>query len=133
LTEIAERFDDLEVELWHVKRAIERRARGRRRLNGVIVAAMLDPKQKHRLLMADRTRDAAWITAVVENMLAADPTVTLAEVEAALRDAAAQAYVIGSPGKFSIVIGMPAMLAAVGAAGVTAAEKRAAPGGIVPS
>jgi hypothetical protein len=25
LTEIAERFDDLEVELWHVKRAIERR------------------------------------------------------------------------------------------------------------
>ena len=83
--------------------------------------------------MADRTRDAAWITAVVENMLAADPTVTLAEVEAALRDAAAQAYVIGSPGKFSIVIGMPAMLAAVGAAGVTAAEKRAAPGGIVPS
>ena len=26
LTEIAERLDDLEVELWHVKRAIERRA-----------------------------------------------------------------------------------------------------------
>jgi hypothetical protein len=27
LTGIAERFDDLEVELWHVKSAIERRAR----------------------------------------------------------------------------------------------------------
>jgi hypothetical protein len=28
LTEIAERFDDLETELWRVKRAIEQRAKG---------------------------------------------------------------------------------------------------------
>ena len=28
----------------------------------------LDPKQRHKLLMADRTRDAAWITAAIEHL-----------------------------------------------------------------
>jgi hypothetical protein len=36
---------------------------------------------------------------------ATDPSVTLAEVEAALRDAAAYSYVIACQGKFSVVIG----------------------------
>jgi hypothetical protein len=85
----------------------------------------LDPKQRHRLLMADRTADPAWISAVIEHLIAADPTVALAEVEGALRDAAAHSYVIGGPGKFSVVIGMPAMLAAIAAAGITAAANRA--------
>ena len=92
----------------------------------------LDPKQRHKLLMADRTGDAAWITAAIEHLVAADPTVTLDEIEGALRDAAGSAYLVADE-RFEVVIGMPAMLAAVGAAGVTAAEKRAAPGGIVPS
>ena len=91
-----------------------------------ILGAMLDPRQRHKLLMADRTGDAAWITAVVENLMAADQDATLAEIEDVLRAAAGHSYVIGGPGKFSIVIGMPAMLAAVGAAGVTVAENRAA-------
>jgi len=85
----------------------------------------LDPRQRHKVLMADRTRDAAWITAVIENVLTADPTVTLDGIEGALRDAAAHSYVIGGPGKFSVVIGMPAMLAAIAAAGITAAANRA--------
>jgi hypothetical protein len=86
--------------------------------------AMLDPKQRHKLLMADRTRDTAWITAVIENVLAADRTVTLAEVEAVFRDAAAASYVIADGTAFRILIGMPAMLAAVAAAGMTPAANR---------
>ena len=96
---------------------------------GAIVAAMpLDPKQRHKLLMADRTCDATWIAAVVENLLAADPTVTLDEIEAALRDAAAHSYVVACPGKTFRVItgGMPEWRAALVEAGVTAAENRAA-------
>lgn len=86
----------------------------------------LDLKQKHRLLMAGRTRDAAWITAVIENVLAADPTITLDEIEGAFRDAAATTYLVGTADRFEVVIGMPAMLAAIGAAGMTAAENLAA-------
>ncbi len=78
----------------------------------------LDPKQRHKLLMADRTGDAAWITAAIEHLMGADPKVTLADIETALRDAAAHSYVIGCPDKFEVVIGMPAMLAAVAAAGL---------------
>jgi hypothetical protein len=90
---------------------------------------MLTPKQRHRLLLADRTRDVAWITAVVEHVLAADPTLTLAEVETAFRDAGGSACVVARrdvPTGFVIVIGMPAWRSALDRAGVTAAENRAA-------
>jgi hypothetical protein len=78
---------------------------------------MLTAKQRHRLLMADRTHDAGWVAAVIE---------ILTEVAAALRDAAAHSYVIGDVGKFRIVIGMPAMLAAVDAAGGSIEQNRTA-------
>ena len=81
----------------------------------------LDPKQRHKLLMADRTGDAAWITAAIEHLVAADPTVTLDEIEGALRDAAGSAYVVAGE-RFEVVIGMPAMLAAVATVGMTPLE-----------
>ena len=31
------------------------------------------PKQRHKLLMAERTRDAAWITTVIEELIEANP------------------------------------------------------------
>ena len=93
----------------------------------------LDPKQRHKLLMADRTRDAAWITAAIEHLVAADSTVTLDEIEGALRDAAGSAYVIGTADRFEVVIGMPAWLAALAEARVTAAENRAALGDTHPA
>jgi hypothetical protein len=69
-------------------------------------AMPLSLKQRHRLLTADRTHDAGWIAAVVENLLAADPTVTLAEVEDAFRDRFAQSCLIAGPGKtFQVVTG----------------------------
>ena len=85
-------------------------------------------KQRHQLLLADRTRADAWITAVVEHLLAADPTVTLAEVETAFRDAAALSYVIAGRDKTFCVItgGMPAMLAALGEAGRRPEQNRQA-------
>jgi hypothetical protein len=43
-------------------------------------------------------RDGAWIAVVVENLMAAYPTVTLAEIEATFRDAAAHSYVIDGAG-----------------------------------
>jgi hypothetical protein len=85
---------------------------------------MLDSKQRHKLLLADRTRDVAWITATIEHVLAADPTVTLAEVEAVFRDAAGHSYVIaGEP--FSVVIGFAAWHSALGRLGMTAEMNRA--------
>jgi NADPH-dependent ferric siderophore reductase len=88
----------------------------------------LDPKQRHRLLMADRTADPAWISAVIEHLIAADPTVALAEVEEAFRDAACASYLIACPGKsFQVVTGgMPAMQAAVAAVGLSPEQNRTA-------
>ena len=58
-----------------------------------IVATMLDPKQRHRLLLADQT-DVTWIAAAIERLMAADPDVTLDEIGDVLRAAASTAYVI---------------------------------------
>ena len=68
-----------------------------------------------------------------EPLVAADPTVTLDEIEGALRDAAGSAYVIGTADRFEVVIGMPAWLAALAEARVTAAENRAALGDTHPA
>ena len=86
---------------------------------------MITSKRRHKLLMADRTGDAAWITAAIEHLVAADPTVTLDEIEGALRDAAGSAYLVADE-RFEVVIGMPAMLAAVAAVGMTPLENRVA-------
>ena len=102
-------------------------------LNNAILAAMITSKRRHKLLMADRTGDAAWITAAIEHLVAADPTVTLDEIEGALRDAAGSAYVIGTADRFEVVIGLPAWLAALAEARVTAAENRAALGDTHPA
>ena len=92
---------------------------------GAILAAMLDPKQRHTLLKADRTQDVTWIRAAIEHLMAADPDMTLVEVEDVLRAAAGTAYLIGTAEGFEVVMGMPAMLAAVAAAGMTAELNRA--------
>ena len=52
---------------------------------GAILAAMLDPKQRHKLLTADRTKDVSWVRAAIEHLMAADPDVSLDEIEDVLR------------------------------------------------
>jgi hypothetical protein len=47
----------------------------------VILAAMLDPKQRHKLLTADRTKNVSWVRAAIEHLMAADPDMSLDEVE----------------------------------------------------
>lgn len=86
----------------------------------------LDPKQLHKLLMADRTGDAGWITAVIEKLLTADPTVTLDEIEDVLRAAAGTAYLVGTAKGFEVVIGFTAWRDVLAAAGVTAEANRQA-------
>jgi hypothetical protein len=86
----------------------------------------LDPKQRHKLLMADRTRDAAWITAAIQHQMAADSTVTLDEVEAAFREAAANSYLIACPGKFEVVIGVQVWIAELDRLGRTPGQNRQA-------
>ena len=87
---------------------------------------MLDPKQRHKLLMADRTGDATWIAAAIEHLLAADPTVTLLEIETAFRDAACATYLIACPGKtFQVLVGgLLAWRSALAEAGVTPEANR---------
>jgi hypothetical protein len=93
---------------------------------GAILAAMLDPKQRHTLLKADRTRDVTWIRATIEHLMAADPDLTLAEVEDVLRAAAGTAYLVGSAERFEVVIGFTAWHGALASVGVTAEQNRLA-------
>jgi hypothetical protein len=89
----------------------------------------LTPKQRHKLLMADRTRDAAWIAVVIEDLLAANPDTTLPEIDYELRSAAAQAYLVAIPGTaagFKVVLGELAFRRRVSAAGMTGEQNRAA-------
>ena len=57
----------------------------------------------------------------------------LSDLEIAFRDRAAQAYVSATAERFEVVIGMPAWLAALAEARVTAAENRAALGDTHPA
>ena len=76
-----------------------------------IIAAMLDPKQRHQLLMAGRTGDPTWVAATIEQLLVRDPDTELFEIEAVLREAAARSYLIADGAGFRIVIGMQAWIA----------------------
>jgi len=92
----------------------------------------LDPKQRHRLLMADRTGDVGWITATIEQLLASDPDVDLFDCEAALREAAAQSYVIADGAGFRIVGGVQAWVAELDRLGRTPEQNRQALAGEPP-
>jgi len=82
---------------------------------------MITAKQRQQLILADQTGDTVWINAVVEQMLATNPTVTPVEVETAFRDGAARSYLIVGPDKTLRVItgDPPTMLEALAEAGMT--------------
>ena len=83
----------------------------------------LAPKQRHKLVMAVRTGDAGWIGAVVEDLLAANPDISLPEIERELRSAAAKAYLVAAPDTaagFEFLLGEFAFRRRVAAAGMTA-------------
>ena len=89
----------------------------------------LSPKQRHKLLMPDRARDAAWITIVIEDLLAANPDTSLSEIDQELRNAAAQSYLVATAGAaagFEVVLGVFAFRRRVAAAGMTLAQNRTA-------
>ena len=83
----------------------------------------LSIQHRHAVLLADRTHDVGVITTVVAEVLAANPETTPLEIEEAFRDSASAAYLVATTEGFEVVLGMMAMLAAVGRAGIT-------PGGI---
>ena len=86
----------------------------------------LSIQHRHAVLLADRTHDAGVISTVVTEVLAADPGTNLLEIEQAFRDGAAAAYLVATCDGFEVVLRVMAMLAAVGKAGVTSAQNRAA-------
>ena len=79
----------------------------------------LDPKQRHRLLMADRTGDTGWITATINLMLADNPDTDLLEIEMTFRAAAGTAFLVATADGFEVIIGMKAWVAALDAFGRT--------------
>jgi hypothetical protein len=91
---------------------------------------MLDLKQRHKLLLADRTKDVSWITATIKHLMTRHPDVTLAEVEDVLRAGAGTAYLIATAGRFEVVVGFTAWRDALAKAGITAEVNRAALGRI---
>ena len=86
----------------------------------------LSVQHRHALLLADRTHDVGVITTVVAEVLAENPETNLLEIEQAFRDGAAAAYLVATSDGFEVVLGVMVMLAAVGKAGVTSVENRAA-------
>jgi hypothetical protein len=86
----------------------------------------LSLQHRHALLLADRAHDVGVITTVVAEVLAANPETNLFEIEQAFRDGAAAAYLVATSDGFEVVLGLMTMLAAVGKAGFTPAENRAA-------
>ena len=93
---------------------------------GAILTAMLDPKQRHKLLTADRTKDASWVRAAIEHLMSVDPDVTLDEIEDVLRAAAGTAYLIGTAKGFEVAIGFAASRRALAEAGMTVNQNRLA-------
>ena len=86
----------------------------------------LDPKQRHQLLMADRTGDPAWIAATIDRLLASDPDVDLLEIEAAIREAAARSYLIADGAGFCVLIGVQAWIAELDRLGRSPEQNRQA-------
>jgi hypothetical protein len=86
----------------------------------------LDPRQRHAVLKADRTKDASWVRAVIEQLRSADPTVTLLEVEQTLRAAAGSAFLVADDAGFRIVVGMKAWVAELDKLGRTPEQNRQA-------
>ena len=92
----------------------------------VFTAMPLALAQVHRLLVADRARDAGVIRRAIAEVLAANPETSLLEIETALRDGAAQAHLIASGAGLSIVFGFPAWRAALDKVGRTPEQNRQA-------
>jgi hypothetical protein len=87
---------------------------------------VITAEQRHQLEVADRTRDIDVIGVIVDDMLVEHPEVTPMDIETALRDAAAQTYLIAHDGEVSIVLGMPDWLTALEHYGMTPEQNRAA-------
>ena len=87
---------------------------------------MLDPKQRHKLLTADRTKDVSWVRAAIEHLMAADPDVSLDEIEDVLRAGAGTAYLVGTAEGFEVAIGFAASRRVLAEAGMTAEQNRLA-------
>jgi hypothetical protein len=79
--------------------------------------------------MADRSRDSAWITGVIEDLVAANPDTNLFEIEQELRNAAARTHLIATPDTaagFEVVLGAFAFRRRLAAAGMTVEQNRTA-------
>ena len=84
---------------------------------------MLDLRQVHRLLVAERSRDIGVITAAVNDVLATSPEVSPLDIEMVFRDAGSPVYLIGKP-ELAIVISMPAWRSALDRLGMSPQENR---------
>ena len=87
---------------------------------------MLDPKQRHKLLRGDQTKDASWVRAAVEHLMASDPDLNLDEIEGVLRAAASTAYLVATAEGFEVVVGFTAWRDALAEAGTTVEQNRLA-------
>jgi len=88
----------------------------------------LSRQHRHAVLLAERTRDVRTITAVVTEVLAANPETSLLDIETALRAAASQTYLVANSttAAYQIVFGMPAWHAALADADLTVEQNWAA-------
>ena len=74
--------------------------------------------------MADRTKDASWVRGSIEHLMAANPDMSLDEIEDVLRAGAGTAYLIATAEGFEVAIGFAASRRALAEAGRTPEQNR---------
>jgi hypothetical protein len=84
----------------------------------------LTAHQRRDLLRVERSRDAAAITAAINQVLADNPDADLVEIEMTFRAAAGTAFLIATAKGFEVVVGMKNWVAALDAFGRTPETNR---------
>jgi hypothetical protein len=71
----------------------------------------LTGRQRRDLLRIERSRDAAAITAAINQVLAGNPTADLLDIEMAFRAAACASYLVATTEGFEVIVGVQAWIA----------------------
>jgi hypothetical protein len=107
-------------------RVYDRDAAARKPDRAMFATMPISARQRHRLIVADRSFDCAAIATAVRDVLGDNPALSLFDVEVALRDARCWAFLIAAPGAgFDVAGGVLAHRARLSGLDRSPAEKLA--------
>jgi hypothetical protein len=95
-------------------------------ISAIVATMPLTARQRRDLLRIERSRDAAAISAAINQVLAGNPTADLLDIEMAFRAAACASYLVATDTGFRIVIGVQAWVTELDRLGRTPDQNRQA-------